>query len=75
MAFSSLSESGFIPTFDRYNFGIGQKVRVLISFREWLHSYDMLYVLVGFLNKLKFSSLSESGFIPTIFLIILLTGS
>ena len=40
----------------------GQKV--LISFREWLHSYEKsLYVT--FKQELEFSSLSESGFIPT----------
>ncbi len=39
--FSSLSESGFIPTEtvdSRFPDGPGV---VLISFREWLHSYDL----------------------------------
>ena len=38
--FSSLSESGFIPTFVAF---VNERVNsyfVLISFREWLHSYD-----------------------------------
>jgi len=37
--FSSLSESGFIPTevFDSLTEEL--KNKVLISFREWLHSY------------------------------------
>jgi len=40
-------------------------IPVLISFREWLHSY--LIMLEGGDEKLcnTFSSLSESGFIPT----------
>jgi len=45
--FSSLSESGFIPTDSQQP---GQKVVpevVLISFREWLHSY--LYKKNGFM--------------------------
>ena len=37
---------------------------VLISFREWLHSY-FLNKLNKFFSRYKFSSLSESGFIPT----------
>ena len=36
--FSSLSESGFIPT-DRVFDVIELTAEVLISFREWLHSY------------------------------------
>jgi len=114
--FSSLSESGFIPTLkNKYNitftrrFGshLFQRVAsflhlldqvesqlnrlsVLISFREWLHSYTYLTRLshswtdwgshlfqrvASFLLKIYksfaaflqkgFSSLSESGFIPT----------
>ncbi len=88
--FSSLSESGFIPTSRIHRFRILWWVGVLISFREWLHSYrkkfkaSVLAMLDGshlfqrvasFLrmppdNKaikavVKFSSLSESGFIPT----------
>ena len=65
MQFSSLSESGFIPTIDPWcfrSFGVNM---VLISFREWLHSY----LLEGTFERLgltwEFSSLSESGFIPT----------
>ena len=37
---------------------------VLISFREWLHSYKNKEMLERFREEL-FSSLSESGFIPT----------
>ena len=37
--FSSLSESGFIPTFVMYNGQFLAIDLVLISFREWLHSY------------------------------------
>jgi len=89
--FSSLSESGFIPTFERLGLVWNPSVRVLISFREWLHSYphgssidDLCMVdsshlfqrVASFLHgsqrtaeevvPLQFSSLSESGFIPTL---------
>jgi len=37
--FSSLSESGFIPTAYKVIRGGLRQIRVLISFREWLHSY------------------------------------
>ena len=37
---------------------------VLISFREWLHSYIKLLLVAGLFSS-RFSSLSESGFIPT----------
>jgi len=37
--FSSLSESGFIPTMRNSQTPVKSKSRVLISFREWLHSY------------------------------------
>ena len=37
--FSSLSESGFIPTNRYCTNNIGNCGQVLISFREWLHSY------------------------------------
>jgi len=42
-------------------------VRVLISFREWLHSYQIKIapLNMGAVEKEEFSSLSESGFIPT----------
>jgi len=88
--FSSLSESGFIPTNMSYVAYRISKETVLISFREWLHSYlidelDTKYgirvVLISFREWLhsylnipsrevfdsltEFSSLSESGFIPT----------
>jgi len=88
--FSSLSESGFIPTLDWRIARTSRDNVVLISFREWLHSYEMFMscsvvnfspVLISFrewlhsynMNKGKiisliqgtFSSLSESGFIPT----------
>jgi len=40
------------------------RLGVLISFREWLHSYiKVKRFFIGF--KEEFSSLSESGFIPT----------
>jgi len=45
--FSSLSESGFIPTNfigDLLVLGLRQ---VLISFREWLHSYVRSFLLRG----------------------------
>jgi len=38
-AFSSLSESGFIPTRTNVNSKAHRLFGVLISFREWLHSY------------------------------------
>ena len=37
--FSSLSESGFIPTTIHIRWGWRLHYQVLISFREWLHSY------------------------------------
>ena len=37
---------------------------VLISFREWLHSYRNVTGIVRAIT-IQFSSLSESGFIPT----------
>jgi len=40
LLFSSLSESGFIPTNYSANKCKFRTSRVLISFREWLHSYD-----------------------------------
>ena len=88
--FSSLSESGFIPTTWNVFWRRNQVLSVLISFREWLHSYTYLTRLshswtdwgshlfqrvASFLLKIYksfaaflqkgFSSLSESGFIPT----------
>ena len=42
MAFSSLSESGFIPTNVQTRKWYPKASKVLISFREWLHSYDDL---------------------------------
>jgi len=90
--FSSLSESGFIPTiiklihgvFDRLGSHLFQRVAsflpkfvqslsvegsadVLISFREWLHSYTRIYATRTMSYGTRFSSLSESGFIPTSF--------
>ena len=64
--FSSLSESGFIPTAIVKAVAVACARNVLISFREWLHSYyaeeeKTVTVIVS----TKFSSLSESGFIPT----------
>jgi len=37
--FSSLSESGFIPTYKISMENVISVEQVLISFREWLHSY------------------------------------
>jgi len=90
MRFSSLSESGFIPTVEEVINGVQAASLVLISFREWLHSYPhevvvftdggqvsshlfqrvasflhLLKLLQGVFDRLGFSSLSESGFIPT----------
>jgi len=90
MLFSSLSESGFIPTNISAVVKAIAVATVLISFREWLHSYHHSHsVRVTFtlpsshlfqrvasflhlvkqidvsLRRLGFSSLSESGFIPT----------
>ncbi len=88
--FSSLSESGFIPT-KAFLWCLDEtQLAVLISFREWLHSYllvtqsnvkfaasssHLFQRVASFLHKYsrqgntrsvnKFSSLSESGFIPT----------
>ena len=64
LRFSSLSESGFIPTgisvrWTNWGFRL-----VLISFREWLHSYQTKDLFDVFRAEV-FSSLSESGFIPT----------
>jgi len=39
LVFSSLSESGFIPTFLNKLNKFFSRYKVLISFREWLHSY------------------------------------
>jgi len=63
-SFSSLSESGFIPTETKEFLWDLEVPEVLISFREWLHSY--LYFSQETREFLwEFSSLSESGFIPT----------
>jgi len=43
--FSSLSESGFIPTVSQKILFKEGQVTVLISFREWLHSYLSLKVI------------------------------
>mgnify|MGYP000961803437 CR=1 FL=1 len=40
--FSSLSESGFIPTSWDGTFCLKGTDVVLISFREWLHSYEVV---------------------------------
>ena len=65
-SFSSLSESGFIPTNNSADWVIGPKGKVLISFREWLHSYPKISRQSYKQSHSKFSSLSESGFIPTV---------
>ena len=62
--FSSLSESGFIPTNMLFAHVVVVGALVLISFREWLHSYSNNGGLQAAINA-WFSSLSESGFIPT----------
>ena len=64
--FSSLSESGFIPTRYPAECPVGYHFFVLISFREWLHSYIYMVIEPNKVSKPMFSSLSESGFIPTI---------
>jgi len=64
--FSSLSESGFIPT-NMYKEELDFLVKfVLISFREWLHSYRSMINKAASKVAEVFSSLSESGFIPTL---------
>jgi len=63
--FSSLSESGFIPTYEQEVYNQQHRVTVLISFREWLHSYLWDLEVNDLTLILRFSSLSESGFIPT----------
>jgi len=40
--------------------------QVLISFREWLHSYLVMQYQRWLIYFSQFSSLSESGFIPTL---------
>ena len=92
--FSSLSESGFIPTLVLLLKFLNKLNKVLISFREWLHSYNRrrnmkfspaTMVLISFREWLhsykyywnksleeqyfQFSSLSESGFIPTLIMV------
>ena len=64
-AFSSLSESGFIPTARQHGGHISFIFYVLISFREWLHSYKSTDFGAIISCLAEFSSLSESGFIPT----------
>ena len=89
--FSSLSESGFIPTESPQSVLPTLAMGVLISFREWLHSYIRQLTMVTSWHKIcshlfqrvasflqcnqtrfhsvrlyQFSSLSESGFIPTL---------
>ena len=84
ISFSSLSESGFIPTSSGCVDYFVKNIIVLISFREWLHSYKdiireisshLFQRVASFLQRYNkrnnsftgkvFSSLSESGFIPT----------
>ncbi len=64
--FSSLSESGFIPTSYSWRFRSTWASVVLISFREWLHSYNLGNIFQTIRPHGQFSSLSESGFIPTL---------
>ena len=44
ISFSSLSESGFIPTAMPHILFVTKLRLVLISFREWLHSYIARFV-------------------------------
>jgi len=53
VSFSSLSESGFIPTTWVVLLRWDKRVLVLISFREWLHSY------IG--NKVSFEAYKKKG--------------
>ena len=48
---------------------------VLISFREWLHSYGEAMDKQQLLKLIQFSSLSESGFIPTAIIRAIAVGS
>jgi len=68
--FSSLSESGFIPTLLILKKEHGDCHHVLISFREWLHSYNQieaqlsrlgLYVLISFREWLHSYCFTVSG--------------
>ena len=59
-----ISESGFIPTTWMSWNRNSEMNQVLISFREWLHSYKSSVSSVSS-DISRFSSLSESGFIPT----------
>jgi len=65
LRFSSLSESGFIPTGKTSEEIMKLGLQVLISFREWLHSYLPEVLSYVARDSRRFSSLSESGFIPT----------
>jgi len=56
--FSSLSESGFIPTTKRRFVGFRAETGVLISFREWLHSYSK-DLLTGLTTELESSHLFQ----------------
>jgi len=63
--FSSLSESGFIPTFSGFRIATGNApVSSHLFQRVASFLQGILDKLVDELGK-KFSSLSESGFIPT----------
>ena len=66
LLFSSLSESGFIPTGTAEFKELFRNNTVLISFREWLHSYPTEAAFLSSFYFFWFSSLSESGFIPTL---------
>ena len=50
---------------DKNVVAIVREIAVLISFREWLHSYNEFEIDDYFSKYVEFSSLSESGFIPT----------
>ena len=60
LVFSSLSESGFIPTMRPFLFIFPVVTQVLISFREWLHSYhEILKLIHGVFDRLVLISFRE----------------
>jgi len=58
--------ASFLPKFVQ-SLSVEGSADVLISFREWLHSYTRIYATRTMSYGTRFSSLSESGFIPTSF--------
>ena len=55
--------ASFLP--NKCKFDEVRSLFVLISFREWLHSYLDIRLSISHIRYNQFSSLSESGFIPT----------